>query len=80
MFSETTGDRLIPFRPFCATLGIGPRSGSRREKDDPEFPRPVRINNRKYIREAEGERYRRVLVQRGLSSAPRQFPCRKTAP
>ena len=60
---------LMPRKKVAAELGVCPRSVARYEKNDPAFPKPIRINHRIYIRVDEFTAYKAVLVRRGLCAA-----------
>jgi predicted DNA-binding transcriptional regulator AlpA len=55
--------RLIPRRLFGQRLGVCPRTIARREHDDPEFPKPIKIKGRNYFWEHEVLEYERTLTR-----------------
>lgn len=64
--ANVTDDRLIPRRQACRDfLGIGTSTGYRRERDDPNFPRAVKIGKNRWA-------YRLSEIQRYIDSLPRR--------
>lgn len=52
----------------------GTRTIKRRIKTDPDFPQVYSLNGRGYVEADDWERYKRVLMQRGLQKADRALP------
>jgi hypothetical protein len=81
--SEEPVGRLIPVTALGPEIGGTGKTGGRRTvgrriKTDPDFPQVYRINGRLYVREADWENYKRVLLRRGAQSVSKPVAARFT--
>lgn len=81
--NEEPVGRLIPATILGPEIGGTGKSGGRRTvgrriKADPDFPKVYRINGRLYVREADWENYKRVLLRRGAEAASKPVAARLT--
>jgi hypothetical protein len=54
--------KLIPRRTLGERLGVCPRTVFRRERGEPGFPKPIKINHRNYFLERDVLAYEQRLA------------------
>jgi predicted DNA-binding transcriptional regulator AlpA len=65
--AEPTG-RLLPAKAVHEDFGFGRRTLGREIKDNPDFPKAIRINGRLYFCQTEIEIYKRDLIRRSVGA------------
>lgn len=71
---------LLPLaKPEALGIGLGRRSIGRKILEDPEFPPLIRISGRLYVEEALWERYKELLINRGLQPQHRSLGADRAA-
>jgi predicted DNA-binding transcriptional regulator AlpA len=64
------GKRLLRFKQHCEAAGYSTKTGDRRARSDPDFPRIVKLHRQRYIIQDEHEAYIELLIRRGLGVKP----------
>jgi predicted DNA-binding transcriptional regulator AlpA len=60
---------LLTRRSVAERLAVCTRTIARRERDDPQFPQPIKLHQRIYFRADEVDAYERALPRAMLAEA-----------
>jgi hypothetical protein len=63
-----TPGAFTPHKRLANDLGVCPRTLSNRAKTDPDFPRPIIYNGRRFYEENDCIDYKRKLISRAMGA------------